>query len=180
MMKSSGSPRLTVAATGMVTALIVGTASLGTATSAERRPADSNDNALMVVVKVVSGGNRSRTGDIQAEEWVIRVTAGLGSPHAWNRTGWVEVTNESREIYGSPRGGRIIRMRLLHRQEQGGFTVEITGFKIGNMPQRVELVHRAGARKVVKLTNYRGARNIFLALRVARSGQAQDRSRIGP
>lgn len=134
--------------------------------SLSENPRNQNGESDKLFVQVIGGNNEQLAGQTLAAEWIIQATSQLGSPYAWEKTDWVELTQNKQEIYTTMMGGRLIEARLLPKEKPEQVTVEITGFKIGTVPRLVTLQRRDGVRELIKLTNYPGERNVFLGIRI--------------
>jgi|GEM_PF-6502449 len=109
-----------------------------------------------VRVRILSGSDRDPARDA-VEEWIAKGLADAGSPVTSALTDWMTLSDHERELYSSMQGGRIIKGRVNDKGE-----VEITGMKIGQSPRIIAV--RSGQKQVVKLTNYPGAGNVFIAV----------------
>lgn len=149
-------------------------AALGGGTlAANFRLADAEDKntqpgaaKLTVYVQVVNGlGQEDKTDEKTAAAWIIEEVKRLGSSRASAHTSWIELSDREREIYASGMGGRLIKGKATANAD-GQLEVEINGFKIGKTPRTVSLKQEIGAKSVIKLTQYPGERNVYLALHV--------------
>jgi RNA polymerase sigma factor (sigma-70 family) len=130
----------------------------------------------VVYVKMLCGADKLFKRQERTEEWIIRETAGLGSPTASENTGWMELAGTRKRIYASRMGGRLVEGRVTGRGKQ--VVIRFTGRRTDKLPLTVHLPDRAGARKVVKITSYPGARNHFLAIKVGAAAEAVNGLRL--
>jgi beta-lactamase regulating signal transducer with metallopeptidase domain len=126
------------------------------ATGPAAAPGAREPAAGVVRVRILSGSDRDPARDA-VEEWIAKGLADAGSPVTSALTDWITLSGNERELYSSMQGGRIIKGRVNDKGE-----VEITGMKIGQSPRIIAV--RSGLKQVVKLTNYPGAGNVFLAV----------------
>lgn len=131
----------------------------------------ANPLSASVTVKVVYGtSDESQKAEI--EPWISKAVADADSPVTATYTGWITLTGDEKELYSSMMGGRIIKGKAA--ANDGGFDVEISGFKIGALKRTITL--KSGERQVLKLTDYPGPNNIFIAFQVPVSEQAKQRT----
>ncbi len=119
---------------------------------------------LEIHATVLYGAATPAAGAISAESWIRAEAARMGSPFAGPNTSWISLGKEVRRIYASRMGGRLIQGSATVKD--GQVTVRFTGHQTSGLPATVQLAYRPGAHKVLKVTDYPGARNVFLAVRV--------------
>jgi RNA polymerase sigma factor (sigma-70 family) len=112
--------------------------------------------------KLLTGGDKASENRKAAEAWIIAETAKQGSPWASAATDWSVLPEQKAEIYASMLGGRIIYGEVARRDANGQVTIVISGLKLA-FPSRRYTLERHQA-QVVKITDYPGAGNHFLAL----------------
>jgi beta-lactamase regulating signal transducer with metallopeptidase domain len=126
------------------------------ATGPAAAPGAREPAAGAVRVRILSGTDRDPARDA-VEEWIAKGLAEAGSPVTSALSDWMTLSDQERELYSSMRGGRIIKGRVSDKGE-----VEITGMKIGQSPRIIAV--RPGQKQVVKVTDYPGAGNVFIAV----------------
>jgi RNA polymerase sigma factor (sigma-70 family) len=117
-----------------------------------------------VHAKVLYGAAALGRGAVSAEDWIKAEAARMGSPAVGPDTGWIRLSGDVRQIYASMRGGRLIQGSATAKA--GQVVTRFTGRRTSGLPVTVRLPDRPGARRVVKVTDYPGAGNVFLAVRV--------------
>jgi hypothetical protein len=124
-----------------------------------------------VYVQVVNGlGREDKTDEKMAAAWITEEVKRLGSSRASAHSSWIELSEREQEVYASEEGGRLIKGKATVGAN-GQLDVEINGFKIGQNRYSVSLKQETGARSVVKLTQYPGERNVYLAFHVGKVDQ---------
>ena len=132
--------------------------------------------ASEVFVQVVNGqGKDDQTDERPAPAWISREVKGLGASRASVHTPWIGLSDKNTVIYSSMRGGRLIN-GVVKPGKQGTVDVEIDGYKIGENKYVVTLENQVGARRVIKLTQYPGERNVYLAVHVGPPAQEPEKA----
>jgi predicted secreted protein len=126
---------------------------------------------LRVWVQIVSGGDASAAPGA-CEPWIVEGVQPLGSKSAQPTTSWVALSGVKNHLYASEMGGRLIEGRA-DGDAGTGFRAVLNGYKMGRSPREVPLAAKAGERKVIRLTDYPGAGNLFAAFQVAAGEPAQ-------